>query len=238
MSIRPANRINGVDEYYFSAKLKEVRQLQSAGRPVINLGVGNPDLGTDRTVIDELVHSSARPGSHHYQPYRGLETLRKAFADWYGRLYGVELDAATEVLPLMGSKEGIMHVTMAFADPGDRVLVPDPGYPTYGSVATLIFLAGVSAGFYIVPLQALLQHLSPADERGRFLGTANALSFCCTSFGAVVFWIATNPCRIPANRVHLICGALALVGTVVGIAQLRALTTRARLSQPQQDSMI
>ena len=97
--------------------------------------------------------------------------------------------------------------------------------PQYTSVAALIFLAGFSAGFYIIPLQALMQYLSPDDERGRFLGTANAMSFCFTSFGAIVFWVASNPLAMPANRIHLICGALALIGVVTGLSYFRRVTS-------------
>lgn len=140
MSIQPANRIKTVEEYYFSTKLKEVQQLRQEGKDIINLGIGNPDFDTNPEVIKELVRSSTQTGSNYYQSYRGLDSLRQAFADWYKNIYQVELNPENEILPLMGSKEGIMHISMAFANPGDRVLIPNPGYPAYTSVSGLLNL--------------------------------------------------------------------------------------------------
>jgi len=140
MSITPANRISTVEEYYFSTKLKEVNQLKQQGKDIINLGIGNPDFDTQTEVIEELARSSVQSGSNYYQSYRGLDSLRNAFASWYKNIYQVNLNPDSEVLPLMGSKEGIMHISMAFANPGDRVLIPNPGYPAYTSVSKLLNL--------------------------------------------------------------------------------------------------
>ncbi len=138
--IIPADRLLQVQEYYFSQKLAEVRELQQQGKPIINLGIGNPDLPTHPDVITELADTAQLPGSNYYQSYRGIPQLREAFTVWYENIYGVALNPETEILPLMGSKEGIMHITMAFANPGDRVLLPDPGYPAYSSVSKLLGL--------------------------------------------------------------------------------------------------
>jgi len=136
--IRPAKRVESVEEYYFSVKLKEIAQMNANGEDVINLGIGSPDLPPAETVINTLSRNAALPGSHGYQPYVGIIELRKAFSEWYKKWYGVELDPANEILPLIGSKEGIMHISMAFLNEGDGVLVPNPGYPTYSSVSKLV----------------------------------------------------------------------------------------------------
>lgn len=127
-----------MEEYFFSRKLREVQKLREEGLDVINLAIGSPDLPPHPDVIDALKESAKLPHVHGYQSYQGIPELRKAFADFYGRHYGVGLDAQLEILPLMGSKEGITHVSMAFLDAGDQVLIPDPGYPTYSSVSKLI----------------------------------------------------------------------------------------------------
>lgn len=132
-----ANRINTVEEYYFSAKLREVNQLISDGKPVINLGIGSPDMAPDRSVINALKNTVEHPQAHGYQSYQGIPELRVAMAGFYSREYGVTLNPAREILPLLGSKEGIMHISMAFLNPGDQVLIPNPGYPTYTSVTKL-----------------------------------------------------------------------------------------------------
>lgn len=129
-----AKRLNDVKEYYFSIKLREVRSLIAQGKPIINLGIGSPDLAPPETVIRALKNADV----HGYQSYQGLPELRKAMASFYKRYYGVDLGFEHEILPLMGSKEGIMHISMAFLNEGDQVLIPDPGYPTYASVARLI----------------------------------------------------------------------------------------------------
>ena len=136
--IVPANRIGNVQEYYFSVKLKEIAQMNAQGADVINLGIGSPDLPPAQEVTDTLAAEAANPKGHGYQPYVGIPQLREAFAQWYERWYGVQLNPANEVLPLMGSKEGIMHISMAFVNEGDAVLVPNPGYPTYSSVSKLV----------------------------------------------------------------------------------------------------
>lgn len=138
MNIAPADRVGNIQEYYFSKKLKEVAELNAAGRDIISLGIGGPDLPPAPEVIATLSEQAARPDTHSYQPYTGIRQLREAFAAWYLRKYGVELDPTTEIQPLIGSKEGILHVSLTFLNPGDGVLVPNPGYPTYTSVSRLV----------------------------------------------------------------------------------------------------
>lgn len=136
--IVPAERVNSVKEYYFSTKLKEIAKLNAAGYDIISLGIGGPDRMPDTSVIDTLAAEAASPSNHSYQPYVGIPQLRQAFADWYKTWYSVTLDPNTEIQPLIGSKEGILHVSMAFLNKGDGVLVPNPGYPTYTSVSRLL----------------------------------------------------------------------------------------------------
>lgn len=136
--IKTANRIANVEEYYFSKKLAEVRGLDSPEFPVINLGIGSPDLSPSTETIEALVSTSQKTSSHGYQNYKGIPALRKGIQSFYKITYNVDLDIETEILPLMGSKEGIMHIAMAFVNEGDEVLIPDPGYPTYSSVAKLV----------------------------------------------------------------------------------------------------
>jgi LL-diaminopimelate aminotransferase len=138
MIIPPADRLQHVKEYYFSRKLQEIRQMNASGKPVINLGIGNPDLPPSRATIDALISAAKQPQNHGYQSYRGIPALRNALSNWYATTYDVELNAESEILPLMGSKEGIMHISMAFLNAGDEVLVPNPGYPTYSSVTELV----------------------------------------------------------------------------------------------------
>jgi hypothetical protein len=135
--IIPAKRLETVNEYYFSKKLREVAEMNAAGKQVINLGIGNPDLPPSEATIEALCAEARKPDSHGYQSYVGIPELRQGFADWYAKWYGVTLNAATEIQPLIGSKEGILHITLAFVNPGDAVLVPDPGYPTYTSASRL-----------------------------------------------------------------------------------------------------
>lgn len=137
MKIVPAKRVESVQEYYFSVKLKEIAQMNARGENVINLGIGSPDLPPAPEVIAALSDNAALPDTHGYQPYVGIVELREAFARWYRKWYGVELDPANEILPLIGSKEGIMHISLAFLNEGDGVLIPNPGYPTYSSVANI-----------------------------------------------------------------------------------------------------
>ena len=136
-AIVPADRVQEIQEYYFSKKLKEVAMLNAQGADIISLGIGGPDRPPHPDVISTLADEAAKPGNHSYQPYVGLPELRRAMAAWYSRWYGVDLDPATEIQPLIGSKEGILHVSLAFLNPGDGVLVPNPGYPTYSSVSKL-----------------------------------------------------------------------------------------------------
>lgn len=132
-----AGRLQGIQEYYFSKKLREIEQLNSEGRQIINLGIGSPDLPPDPVVVQTLHEVALRPDVHGYQSYKGAPAFRNAIAQWYKQWYGVQLDPNKEVLPLMGSKEGIMHICMTYLDPGDEVLVPNPGYPTYASNVAL-----------------------------------------------------------------------------------------------------
>lgn len=136
--IVPAERVGSVEEYYFSRKLKEVAEMNAAGRRVINLGVGSPDLPPSQETIETLCSHARRADEHGYQPYVGIPELRQGFADWYGTWFGVDLDPKTEIQPLIGSKEGILHISLAFLNKGDGVLVPNPGYPTYSSVSKLV----------------------------------------------------------------------------------------------------
>ena len=136
--ISTAKRIANVEEYYFSKKLAEVRSLDSPELRVINLGIGSPDQAPSSSTVDALISSAKNPGNHGYQNYKGIPQLRKSIASFYKSVYGVNLDPETMVLPLMGSKEGIMHITMAFVNEGEEVLIPNPGYPTYSSVANLV----------------------------------------------------------------------------------------------------
>ena len=143
MIIHPAERTQSVQEYYFSRKLKEIALINSrkaaAGEdPVINLGIGSPDGMPPQEAIEALTATAVQPGNHAYQSYVGLPELRQAFADWYARWYGVELDPSKEIQPLVGSKEGILLISLAFLNKGDKVLVPDPGYPTYSSASKLV----------------------------------------------------------------------------------------------------
>lgn len=136
--IEPASRLASVQEYYFSRKLKEVAGMNAAGMDVISLGVGSPDQPPSEEMREIMCRETMKNDTHGYQPYVGIPELRKAFAGWYKEWYEVELDPAKEIQPLIGSKEGILHVTLAFVNPGDTVLVPDPGYPTYTSLSTLL----------------------------------------------------------------------------------------------------
>lgn len=136
--IVPAERLNSISEYYFSKKLKEVAEMNAAGKNIISLGIGSPDLPPSEATINALSESARQPNAHGYQPYVGIPELRNAFAEWYKKWYQVELDPKTEVQPLIGSKEGILHISLAFLNPGDGVLIPNPGYPTYTSVSNLV----------------------------------------------------------------------------------------------------
>ena len=137
-NIKPAERLSLVQEYYFSRKLKEVARLNAEGQDIISLAIGSPDMPPSQQTIERLCEVASRPDSHGYQPTMGTPELREAMAQFYQRWYGVDVDPNGEVLPLIGSKEGILHVTLAFCNPGDRVLVPNPGYPTYTSLSKIL----------------------------------------------------------------------------------------------------
>ncbi len=137
MNITPANRVGNIQEYYFSKKLKEVAALNAKGMDIISLGIGGPDKAPDSHVIDTLCASAQRSDTHSYQPFSGLPELRKAYTDWYKSRYNVDLDPNTEIQPLIGSKEAVLHISLTFLNPGDGVLVPNPGYPTYSSASKL-----------------------------------------------------------------------------------------------------
>ena len=136
--MKVANRLNTVQEYYFSKKLREVRALASEGKPIINMGIGSPDLQPPNEVIEAIKKADDVEGAHKYQSYQGLPEFREAVADFYKANYEVEVSPNDEILPLMGSKEGILHISMAFLNKGDQVLIPNPGYPTYTSVTNLV----------------------------------------------------------------------------------------------------
>jgi len=136
--ITTAKRLDKVEEYYFSSKLREVRQLMSEGKPIISMAIGSPDLSPSKAVIEAVAAAIQDENGHGYQNYQGLPELRKGMADFYQNQFGVELNPNNEILPLMGSKEGIMHISLAFLNEGDHVLIPNPGYPTYTSVTNLV----------------------------------------------------------------------------------------------------
>lgn len=137
-TISPARRVENISEYYFSKKLAEVAKLNAQGLDIISMAIGGPDRPPHREVIDTLCAEASRPDTHSYQNTRSIPQLREAYASWYATTYGVQLNPDSEILPLIGSKEGIIHVMLTFLNPGDKVLVPDPGYPTYSSAAKLV----------------------------------------------------------------------------------------------------
>lgn len=143
--INTARRLEGINEYYFSQKLREIAQMRAQGAQVINLGIGSPDLPPAETTLRTLTDQSLQPQNHAYQSYNGIPELRQAFADWYRQWFGVTLDPNSEILPLIGSKEGIMHIAMTYLEAGDEALTPNPGYPTYRSAS---MLAGASIREY------------------------------------------------------------------------------------------
>jgi LL-diaminopimelate aminotransferase len=137
MTITPASRMNLVQEYYFSTKLKQIAEMRNSGIDVLNLGIGSPDLPPSASTIEALANAAQSPKNHAYQSYVGIPALRDAMANFYQNAYGVALNSANEILPLIGSKEGIMHISMAYLEAGDEVLVPNPGYPTYRAASLL-----------------------------------------------------------------------------------------------------
>ncbi len=138
MIIPAADRLQHVSEYYFSKKLQEIQRMREAGCDVINMGIGSPDMAPSEETIEALCHSARQAEHHGYQPYKGIPALRKAIAQWYHQVYGVSLDPEKEVLPLMGSKEGITHISLAFLNSGDEVLLPELGYPAYRAVTQMV----------------------------------------------------------------------------------------------------
>jgi len=137
MAFSTSKRLEGIGEYYFSQKLREIDELNKAGKTIINLGIGSPDLPPHPDVIKILQEQSAKPNVHAYQGYKGSPVLRNAIRDWYAKWYQVDLNPDTEILPLIGSKEGIMHICMTYLNEGDQALIPNPGYPTYSSAVKL-----------------------------------------------------------------------------------------------------
>src|SRR5674536_215969 len=153
MIVKPADRTGNVQEYYFSQKLAQIDRMRKEGSDVINLGIGSPDQSPSGNTISALIAEANKPSSHGYQSYTGIPSLRKAFSDWYSRYFHVALNPDNEILLLMGSKEGIMHISMEFVNHGDEVLVPDPGYPSYSSVTNLV--GGLSLIHISVPTRLL-----------------------------------------------------------------------------------
>ena len=137
-NIKPADRLANVSEYYFSRKLKEVAKMNAEGKDIISLAIGSPDMPPSKETIKVLCEEAQKPNAHGYMPTVGIPELRQAMADWYKHWYNVDLDPNTEIQPLIGSKEGILHVTLAFVNPGDQVLIPNPGYPTYAAVNKIL----------------------------------------------------------------------------------------------------
>jgi len=162
MKVKPADRTLSVQEYYFSTKLKQIDEMRSSGADIINLGIGSPDLAPSENTINRLIEEVRKPNVHGYQSYNGAPALRKAFSDWYMKYFSVKLDPASEILPLMGSKEGIMHISMAFINQGDEVLIPDPGYPTYSSVTKLV--GGIVKTYDLIGEDSWLPNFSILEE--------------------------------------------------------------------------
>ncbi|MGD0583577.1 MAG: aminotransferase class I/II-fold pyridoxal phosphate-dependent enzyme [Bacteroidales bacterium] len=164
MKVKPADRACSVQEYYFSSKLRQIDDMRRSGIDVINLGIGSPDQPPSEKTIKRLSEEAFKPSVHGYQSYSGSPVLRKAFAGWYLKYFNVGLDPEGEILPLMGSKEGIMHISMAFVNPGDEVLVPDPGYPTYSSATTLA--GGILRTYDLLEKNRWLPDLSRIEQSG------------------------------------------------------------------------
>jgi LL-diaminopimelate aminotransferase len=162
MKVKPAIRTDSVEEYYFSTKLKEIDKMRNSGIDVINLGIGSPDMAPSENTINRLIEEVRKPNVHGYQSYTGVSELRKAFSDWYLKYFKVKLDPESEILPLIGSKEGIMHISMAFVNQGNEVLVPDPGYPTYTSVTNLV--GGVVRKYDLKPENSWLPDFTTLED--------------------------------------------------------------------------
>ena len=159
-----SSRLDGVGEYYFSKKLREIDLLRKEGKTIISLGIGSPDMAPHPSVIERLAIESAKPNAHGYQSYKGAAELRSAFSDWYSRKFGVELNSDSEIMPLIGSKEGIMHIAMTYLNAGDKVLVPNPGYPTYTSAVTLA--GGVPTPYNLTAKNGWLPDFDSIDVQG------------------------------------------------------------------------
>lgn len=159
-----SSRLDGVGEYYFSRKLREIDQLRAEGCKIISLGIGSPDMPPHPSVTERLATESAKVTTHGYQSYKGVKELRAAFSEWYSRMFGVVLDPDTEIMPLIGSKEGIMHICMTYLNAGDKVLVPNPGYPTYTSAVTLA--GGVAIPYSLEEKSGYLPELESIDTQG------------------------------------------------------------------------
>ena len=159
-----SSRLDGVGEYYFSRKLREIDQLRAEGRKIISLGIGSPDMPPHPSVTERLATESAKVTTHGYQSYKGAKELRAAFSEWYSRMFGVVLDPDTEIMPLIGSKEGIMHICMKYLNAGDKVLVPNPGYPTYTSAVTLA--GGVATPYSLEEKSGYLPELESIETQG------------------------------------------------------------------------
>ncbi len=181
-SISMADRLEGVSEYYFSKKLREIDELNKAGKKIINLGIGSPDLPPHPEVIKKLYEEALKPNNHGYQNYKGSPVLRNAISLWYQKWYDVDLNADTEILPLIGSKEGIMHICMTYINEGDAVLIPNPGYPTYRSAATI-------AGADIIEYTLTKENnwFPDFDEIGAKLKTSKSLSLRGRFRGGLMF---------------------------------------------------
>ena len=159
-----SSRLDGVGEYYFSKKLREIDNLRKEGKTIISLGIGSPDMAPHPSVIERLAVESAKPNAHGYQSYKGAQELRNAFSGWYGRKFGVELNPDSEIMPLIGSKEGIMHIAMTYLNAGDKVLVPNPGYPTYTSAVTLA--GGIPTPYNLTAESGWLPDFESIDTQG------------------------------------------------------------------------
>lgn len=163
MKIDVAKRLEGVGEYYFSKKLREIEELRASGREIISLGVGSPDQPPHPSVIAKLTEEASKPHTHSYQSYQGAVILREAFSRWYKRCYAVELNPANQILPLIGSKEGIMHVCMTYLNPGDEVLIPNPGYPTYRSAVSIS--GGVCVDYRLLECNGWMPNFAEIERR-------------------------------------------------------------------------
>ncbi len=159
-----SSRLDGVGEYYFSRKLREIDDLRRQGRTIISLGIGSPDMPPHPSVVERLAAETAKATTHGYQSYKGAVELREAFAGWYSRMFGVELNPDKEIMPLIGSKEGIMHICMTYLNAADKVLVPNPGYPTYTSAVTLA--GGVATPYCLNEENGYLPELEKIDPSG------------------------------------------------------------------------